>query len=268
MDFQSEGLGNAIHDISDVEVVTVGLVSKAAVGDKGINFVLKKSDAESVAEMEEVMTNQLDEVIAEEKEDGMSILKSIGEALGGIMKASVDEIVEAVEPVDVEVIEEADDGVTELQKAFDEKFVDMQKAFDDKLEEIQKAHNEQLGSLKEVVETREAELAKADAELVKAEWLKKSADIEHLPMANDVIGEKLYELSKSADAGWVVDLLKAVDAQVKESGIFNELGSSQQENELDLGQKIEKAQSEGDAANALLGLSKEEQAELVKSFRG
>ena len=129
-------------------------------------------------------------------------------------------------------------------------------------ENISKAEYETIAKRLEVAEV---ELAKARAEKEQQVWLTKAAGFGYLPVAQTELAAHLYNLAKldEAEAQWVVDVLKAVDNMVTDSGMFVEKGHNLPEVDA-----VTKAMQAADPKAALLGLPKAQAEAYLSAVRG
>ena len=127
--------------------------------------------------------------------------------------------------------------------------------------DISKAEYESIAKRLEVAET---ELAKAREEKAQQVWLTKAAGFGYLPVAQAELAGKLYSIAKldGALAEWVVDVFKAVDNMVADSGLFVEKGHNIPEVDA-----VTKAMQAADPKAALLGLPKAEAEAYLAAVR-
>ncbi len=78
------------------------------------------------------------------------------------------------------------------------------------------------------LEKAEVELAKAQGEKERAVWLNKAQTYSYMPVASTDLAEQLQYLAKAAPtrAEWWMDVLKACDNMVHDSGLFVEKGTT------------------------------------------
>jgi hypothetical protein len=78
------------------------------------------------------------------------------------------------------------------------------------------------------LEKAEAELAKSQGEKERAVWLQKAQTYSYMPVSSTDLAEQLQYLAKAAPtrAEWWMDVLKACDNMVKDSGLFVEKGTT------------------------------------------
>lgn len=140
----------------------------------------------------------------------------------------------------------------------------LEKAFNDRLQTIEKAH-------KDKIEALAVELEKAKDERERREWLEKAQSMPAVPVKAEELAEKLHALAKSDGdlAGWFEATLKAVDAQLRDAGLYKEVGTSQEGEELSLVEKATKLAKEQDIPlkEALLQVNPEEGYDYLRQRR-
>jgi len=266
--------------LSDVDVLSVGLVRKGA--NKKQYFLLKEDI------MPKDKDDNIEEVNIEEVVPGL--MDKIKAVVGKVVKSTVDEALADNEDADDNDAgnEGADDNDAGNEDAGDADkdtgatvIEELKKAHGGQLEAIGKQHEAQVATLQSKVdeiekslgdriEKAEKEAEKKADELEKRAYLEKAAEFRALPAKVEELGEKLHAINKSVgkdEMDWLVSLLKAVDNQLGAAGIFSEIGTSKTPEEAKLYEKVEKAQSDGNPAEALLAMPAAEQAQILDDMK-
>mgnify|MGYP001590781298 CR=1 FL=1 len=216
--------------LSDIKVETVGLVDKGAVQEE---FLLVKRGGKEMA----------DEITSQ------SLLERL-EALFKQYFGQKEEVKPEVQPVEKEEINP--DPVEELSKKV-------------------AASEEQITTLKTELVKAQEDVAKAAEEHGRLEWVEKAEVCKSLPIKKDELGGNLAKLAKVDKdvAEWFYAVLKAADKMLSDAGVFAEVGTSEG-GPTTLVEKIEairKADPTKSFADALSGLSKDEQNEYLADSR-
>jgi len=255
----------AEHELTDIEAATVGFVERGAVGvefflTKGENDMADEPEVveeEATTETTKSWIEQLGEntaiqlikkaakILAAEEQDEVEKQNPPKEEEVETMPDKKDDIQTDAQPqVDVEA---------ELNKAIEKAQEKMTADFEAKAEALTKAFEEKQTALNEDVEKANANAAifKANAaqereQRERREFVTKAGDYDNLPISADELGNYLYELSKWDEGanvelakskdheekdnqnrlGWLEDVLKAANEQIKESKFYVEAGSS------------------------------------------
>jgi hypothetical protein len=252
------------YEISDMDVLTVGLVEQGAVGEE---FFLLKADADA-PEPEADGGSAWERVRQFVQETVRQFLKSeAGETPGEeddvseevvLETAQEEEVTQEETVVEVEPVEKQDTVADAVAPEVTEALAELQKANDAMRQRLEKA--EQVAT---------AERDKRE----RREWLEKARAVSCVPVKADELAEQLHYLAKTDDerAEWWVAALKAVSEQLRDAGLFAEAGTSQTPDEgATLIEKAEALVKEGkaeDVREALLQLPADEAADYLRSRR-
>lgn len=261
-------MNDEIYELKDVQVDTLGLVSRGANGEDF--FLLKTEDTNAeIAGGDEVQASDQSEM--EEK-----VTKTIWQKLIDLFKQEIVEIEESQQvPDEVEVVN-TDKQETEIiqEEVVQEEVMEEEKSVAVEEEETQKGEDtmptEELISKAdfEKAQSEIAELKKAleDEKVEKAKlgWISKASEFGYVPVSSKELAEHLYNLAKydSKEADWLVDLLKSYDAMLEDSGLFAEKGTNKIETDA-----VAKALNSENVKDALLSLSRKDAEAYLREMR-
>ncbi len=242
-----------VFELTNMKVFSVGLVPEGA---NNLQFFLTKRK-------EAVMPD----VTIEKGTDDRSLIEMLKSWLPNAVKEAIAEA--APPPADVDVLP----GVTmeEVEKRFEA----LQAQSEAALEAVKGSYEAEIAKLQTQVEATQTQLSEAqtDAELAKATaekagWIEKAGNMTFsLPITKEQLGEKLLTLAHAVpdDIDWLVDLLKTVDHQLTEAGLFNEFGTSASDEQSPYEKAVKRAKEDGvTLEQALLDLSPEDQLTIMK----
>ena len=334
-----------LFDLSEIDVVTVGLVDEGAVGEDFylmkrngnleeyrdddnmwneiktfVKNVIKQEEKEDEDETEDEETQEEkpegDKIITEEEveesDEEKAVMKAIEtlspyrdtlpgparralfflnqlkvqalKSVGGIMSDELEvkdtemenieeEVVEKIEVEPEVVVEKTDEKPKPVEIVAEVKpvAVDVDAIAKAVSEQVLKSQESQIVELTKRLEATEKRAADAEEQKEKRELVEKArTDFDNMPEKYTVIGEALFSIKKTADEevyDTLYGILKASNTQLKASGIWNETGTSQSPEELELLDKVEKASAEKPIAEVILSMSETEQAELLSDMR-
>jgi len=275
--------------LSDVDVLSVGLVQAGAIGedffltkaDGGDNMVDEvEKDVEVIDTNDESFWNKVGKFIDEKigkREESVAVEKEIPVAESVVEpevelsvkdkgdESMTDEVVKQDVEIEAEVVkvEVPEEKHTETNLAA--QLADIQKSLEIKYEDVIKGLQEKVTSLEQ-----ESTDTKKVAE--QKEFVQKARDFRALPGKYPEMGEKFYNLSKSSekeDFDWWMALLKAADEQLAMAGIFNERGTTLTPANIEVEAKVLK-QAEDEKISideAMLKLSREDQESMLQVSR-
>lgn len=276
---QTSTTASQVYRISELDIDSVGIVMRGAVSadaePTGKNFIMFKSVQEEVEMPDELTIEEVPEQDTEPTDEGevteepnwLEKAKQYTDSLFA-KRQEEDEPEEEEEEEEIPVGATTNDTVAAVVKAQTEAI------FDKQLErvkgELEKQYEKRLTELQERVEKAEEREQEAVEKRQQREWLEKAMDYQSLPVSRTELGEKLYALAKAApdDIEWWEATLQAVAKQLFAAGVFNEMGTSKVPEQVELEEKVVKAQAEGNPREALLSLSEDEQTRLLEQSRG
>ena len=200
-----------VHKLTDVDVHTVGLVSMGA--NQETFFLLKSQEDDMPDEETQVETTEVVGVPQEEQVHA-GLLKSIGDMFRSILKEKKEE--EVVMETNVVETSEVRETEQEVAKAAEiqAQVVALQKANEALIERLEKAEAD----------------AKAERDArEKRDWVEKAGGYAAVPVPVEELAEQLHFLYKADPerAEFWMTTLKAIDNQLREAGLFAEVGTSQ-----------------------------------------
>ncbi len=231
-----------INELTDVEVETLGLVTRGA--NREEFFLLKAEDATPVTpEVEAAAQNIWQRLLA-------TIKKALTEPTFADepLSENAAKVLETPEVIKQEVIQ-VEPIITETVVVTPEPSVvpepvakQVSFPMENKQEsapvtntqteapmaELESVAKADFDALAVRLEKAEVELAKAQGEKERAVWLQKAQTYSYMPVASTDLAEQLQYLAKAAPtrAEWWMDVLKACDNMVKDSGLFVEKGTT------------------------------------------
>ena len=277
-----------MFQLSDVDVLSVGLVQAGAIGE---DFFLTKADGGDIVadevekEIEVIDTNDesfwnkvgkfIDDRIGK-REEAVTVEKEIPVAESAVEpevelsvkdkgdESMTDEVVKQDVELEAEVkVEVPEEKRTEPNLAA--QLADIQKSLETKYED-------KIKGLEDKVVTLEKKNADTEEAAEMKEFVQKARDFRALPGKYPEMGEKFYNLSKSSekeDFDWLMALLKAADEQLFVAGIFNERGTTLTPANIEVEAKVLK-QAEDEKIpidEAMLKLSREDQESMLEVSR-
>lgn len=277
-----------MFQLSDVDVLSVGLVQAGAIGE---DFFLTKADGGDIVadevekEIEVIDTNDesfwnkvgkfIDDRIGK-REEAVTVEKEIPVAESAVepevelsVKDKGDEsMTDEVVKQDVELEAEVKVEVPEVKHTETDlaaQLADIQKSLETKYED-------KIKGLEDKVVTLEKKNADTEEAAEMKEFVQKARDFRALPGKYPEMGEKFYNLSKSSekeDFDWLMALLKAADEQLFVAGIFNERGTTLTPANIEVEEKLLKQAEDEEIPldEAMLKLSREDQESMLKVSR-
>ena len=228
------------YRLTDVEVDSVGLVSNGANREE---FFLLKSEGNMPELDNETLTTEVgaEEEISQEVDN-----KQIESAVVTFFKRALG----------IDKVEETHEEDTETDELNNESVV-----IKAQIDSLQKRLTDTESKL-------QAELEKAE----KTEVAKIVKGIANLPVENDEFADNLYELRKvdKKATDYFIEVIKAMDEQLKEAGIFKEMGTTSSSIEGDIVSKADAMVEAGEAESfkeALLKMDAKETNEYVEKRR-
>lgn len=236
--------------LSDVEIHTVGLVNR---GMNDETFFLMKSQDKQVEE-----ENNLDNINEEpnmKKDESTETDVLLEQQLKQQVKKTV---------------------LDSLRELFTPKHQEDEKS--PKPEEVTQEYGRRFESLEKANSELKTNLAKAQEELeqererrAKNVLLEKARQFRALSINQIELADQLYIISKAIPESlvWLETMLKSVDNQLREANLYNEFGSSQTPESLEITEKIEKLAKAGSLSfkDALFSLPKGEQEAYAASMK-
>lgn len=269
-----------IFGLTDVEVATLGLVTRGA--NKEEFFMLKSEgkDAESADDENEMQKSNQSEM--EEK-----VTKSVWNKLIGLFKQSIEKTKDIkIEDIDTEKLDEninAEKACEDENKSVDESAEtgegeDENESMDTNMESETLKGENKMPDNEELISKADFEKAQNEIAFLKAEveksrerearqvWLNKAVEIGYAPVASTELADHLYNISKldAKEVDWVVDLLKSYDNLLKDSGMFSDFGTARVVDESD---PIVKAINSGDTKAALLSMDRKTALSAIEEMR-
>jgi len=278
-----------MFQLSDVDVLSVGLVQAGAVGE---DFFLTKSDGG------DNMADELEVIDTNDEKFWNKVGKFIDEKLGKREEADTEEVVEKETPVaesveteaELSVTDKGDENMAEVvekqdveQEAETEITAEVPEVTEHtetnlaaQLADIQKSleakYEDKIKGLEDKVVTLEKKNADTEEAVERKELVQKARDFMALPGKYPELGERFYTLKKSVeqeDFDWWMALLKAADEQLAMAGIFNERGTTLTPANIEVEEKLLKQAEEEKIPldEAMLKLSVEDQKSMLKVSR-
>lgn len=139
--------------------------------------------------------------------------------------------------------------------------------------ELEKAYQDKVTALETQVESLSKEATDQRDQREEREFLEKAMTFRCFPVQYTELGGMLRQLHKSLDKEayekWE-SVLKAADAQLFTSGLFNEMGTTRTADEVVLEEKAERIAKEKGIPlkEALLGMDRTEQLKLLRENQG
>lgn len=264
----------AKHELSDVEVETLGLVTSGANREE---FFMLKSDASDtdkrvwkgvLAILRKALSDEyarLTELDTPNSESGVTPVEAV--ATENTIAEKSDEFAPVVEnmveaPVDADVVAEKSDEPalvskeTTMTDELNKSNVEMQVA------ELAKSNADLMSRLADA----EVKLAKAEEAKERQVYLAKARTFSSLPVAPDELADHLYWLAKADTerAAWLEGVLSAVDKQMNDAAFYGEIGTSAMPVTQD---EVAKAATSGDPRAALLAISPDKAREYIAAKR-
>ena len=275
-----------MFQLSDVDVLSVGLVQAGAVGE---DFFLTKSDGgDNMAdELEVIDTNDekfwnkvgkfIDEKLGKQ-EEAVTVEKEtpVAESVETEAELSVtdkgdENMAEVVEKQDVE--QEAETEITaEVPEVTEHTETNLAAQLADIQKSLEAKYEDKIKGLEDKVVTLEKKNADTEEAVERRELVQKARDFMALPGKYPELGERFYTLKKSVeqeDFDWWMALLKAADEQLAMAGIFNERGTTLTPANIEVEEKLLKQAEEEKIPldEAMLKLSVEDQKSMLKVSR-
>jgi len=229
-------MANQIHKLSDIEVESVGLVSLGANQKKF--FLLKSMKEVNDMSDKNTDTSTVQPTVDAEEQAQVEVTDGVLAKIGDFVRSLVKKealVAEGGEPeveVETEPVVEADVAEAKLEVA-------------ERIEVLTKANETLLSRLEKA---EKAFAIERDAR-EKAEYVEKAKVFKSVPAKIEELAEQLHFLYKTDEkrGEYWYSLLKAVDAQMKDGGIFTEVGSDENvaAGDGDLVAKIEKIAEKG-----------------------
>ena len=225
------------YRLTDVEVDSVGLVSSGA--NREEFFLLKSEDNMPELDNETLTTD----VVAETQEVDN---KQIESAVVTFFKRALG----------IDRVEETQEDNNETTELSNESVV----------------IKAQIDSLQKRLTDTEVKLQTELEKAEKAEIAKVVQEITNLPVDNDKFVDNLYKLHKTDKAGadYFIEVVKAMDEQLKEAGIFKEMGTTATSVEGDIVSKANAMVKAGEAKSfkeALLKIDAKDTNQYVEKRR-
>ena len=279
-----------MFQLSDVDVLSVGLVQAGAVGE---DFFLTKADGgsnmadEVEKEIEVIDTNDekfwnkvgkfIDEKLGKQ-EEAVTVEKEtpVAESVETEAELSVtdkgdENMAEVVEKQDVE--QEAETEITaEVPEVTEHTETNLAAQLADIQKSLEAKYEDKIKGLEDKVVTLEKKNADTEEAVERKELVQKARDFMALPGKYPELGERFYTLKKSVeqeDFDWWMALLKAADEQLAMAGIFNERGTTLTPANIEVEEKLLKQAEEEKIPldEAMLKLSVEDQKSMLKVSR-
>lgn len=266
------------HILSDIEVMTVGLVPKGA---NNLDFFLLKQQKGANGMPQDI---NIEEVVPEGAPDEVrGVVEQVKTGIANLFKAATPpepEQPQDDQPLDKTEPEAEPDPEPVQAEVSDSNLEKLLKAQTDRFEALLK---QQKAEMDAQVIRLETDLAKANERAQKAEqyadgqteraerreMVQKALTYKAVPLDKNKLGDLLYRLNKGLDTDTyqeVETLLAAMDKQAWTAGLFKEMGSARTPEQLDLEDKVERIRKEQKISyeDALLSLSPEEQIRLME----
>lgn len=220
-----------INQLSDLVIKTVGLVSFGANRER---FFLLKSEEGNMPNTDEKDIGQNADVDTVEektnlKDEVHKVLIDIG-----ILKSEDDVVETETEETDVEDVETEEEDLGEEQDTSPD---------DERIDELMKSNKALLERLEKAEKALQVEKDVREHQ----DFIEKARILKSVPVKTDELATKFQALYKADEklGDYFFDLVKALDGQLSEAGIFSEMGTNTSDDDDMPDEKLSKKIAEG-----------------------
>ncbi len=266
-----------IYELSDVEVDTLGLVTRGA--NREEFFLLKAEDAVPVTPEVETATQNIwqrllatiKKALTEPSFNDMPVAtEPVAEVTAEIVTKDTTNIVTTI-PGDVQVVYNQETPIeSNVDKQETTPVTNIPTVSQPETrevpmtEEFNTVAKADFDAITVRLEKAEAELVKANEEKERGAWLQKAQTYSYMPVSSSELAEQLHWLAKAATtrAEWWMTVLKACDNMIHDSGLFVEKGTT-----IEAEDAVSKVLKSADPRTAALNLPRAEAEAYLRTVR-